>query len=148
MAAFLDDLFRCLLSATAYMRRSPSPNIFGDIAQNKSRKRLFWNFSLGLSTAPTGSGHDSTSNLQVSCPPQTEMGMPKATSCSRYDGQYISPLIPRQQTSHVQQDHPRSGGVLNSFVLPARRWVPPLLQYRVNAPRINTNAANRLCFCC
>lgn len=55
------------------------------------------------------------------------MGMPKATSCFRYDGQYISPIIPRQQTSHVQQDHPHFGGVLNSFVLPARRWVPLVL---------------------
>ena len=91
----------------------------------------FGTFQPGLSTTPTDSGHDSTSNLRFSCLLQIEMGMPKATSCSRYDGQYVSPLIPRQQTSHVQQDHPHSGGVLNSFVLPARRWVPLLLAYRV-----------------
>lgn len=61
------------------------------------------------------------------------MGMQKTTFCFRYDGQYISPLIPQQQTSYVQQDHPHTGEVLNSFVLPARRWVPLLLQCRVIA---------------
>ena len=66
------------------------------------------------------------------------MGMPKATSYSRsgYDGHTVFPLSLRQQTSHVQQDHPHLDGVLNSFVLPVRRWVPLLLQYGVLPPGV------------
>lgn len=96
---------------------------------------IFRTFHFGSSTTDTGSGHDHSSNLQVLHSWQVKMGMPKATSCPHYDGQYVYPLNLRQQTSHVQQDHPLFGGVLNSFVLPARRWVPLLLHYRVYALR-------------
>lgn len=42
----------------------------------------------------------------------------------------VFPNFLRQQTSHIQQASPTSGG-LNSFVLPIHKWVPLLLQYEV-----------------
>ena len=60
-----------------------------------------------------------------------EKGYDKGNVFTRYDGQSDFPLIPQQQTSHVQQDHPHIGEVLNSFVLPVHRWVPLMLSYEV-----------------
>ena len=54
-------------------------------------------------------------------------GTPVDTSC------VVALVFPNflwQQTSHIQQASPTSGG-LNSFVLPLHKWVPLLLQYEV-----------------
>lgn len=56
-----------------------------------------------------------------------KMGTPVDTSC------VVTLVFPNflwQQTSHIQQVSPTSGG-LNSFVLPLHKWVPLLLQYKV-----------------
>ncbi len=49
-----------------------------------------------------------TSNQADLCRLRVELGAEILTSCALCDGQSGSPLIPRQQTSHVQQDHPHT----------------------------------------
>jgi hypothetical protein len=49
-----------------------------------------------------------TSNQADLCRLRVELGAEILTSCALCDSQSGSPLIPRQQTSHVQQDHPQS----------------------------------------
>lgn len=61
------------------------------------------------------------------CVVYRKIGTPVDTSC------VVAVVFPNflwQQTSHIQQALPTSGG-LNSFVLPIHKWVPLLLQYEV-----------------
>jgi hypothetical protein len=59
-----------------------------------------------------------TSNQADLCRLRVELGAEILTSCALCDSQSGSPLIPRQQTSHVQQDHPHlAASSIPSFCL-------------------------------
>ena len=122
----MHQLFLCFCFFPA-----PSPLIFVHFEQNRLKTVPFQNFFYGYLRFNRSLWTSSCIKSDRFVRTSGEKGYSKGNVFILYDGQSDSPLIPQQQTSHVQQDHPFIGGVLNSFVLPVHRWVPLMLSFRV-----------------
>ena len=120
------------------------PQIFLVVLTRKSAKHSDpGTFQHTFSRAIEGCGGLSTSNQADSCRLRLKMGAEIMTSCVPYDGQSGSPLIPRQQTSHVQQDHPHTAASsIPSFCLSTDGC--RLCSFAGSSPMVKTLTANRL----